>query len=338
MAQNEEIEIAANIKSNIGEVNKDLDNAAKSTGNLEKSTKKAGRGFKGLRTAIRGVGTAIKAAGIGLIVAGVAALMEVFRNNQKVLDGFNTGMTGVNIAFNDLFNFLNNNVGKMQGWFKTIFDDPQVSMKAFGDAIETNLIARFNNLLDTFGHLAKALGHLFDAEFEAAWQSVKDAGKEIVDVAMGTDDSLKILEDAITGTKDAIVEYVVETKEQAEGITEVTKAAAKAAVEFAKLNAQFLKDAEVQRQLRDDETATFDERIKANKELDKILKEQQKEQKAQVQLQIDAAAAQYNINNNDENYIALQEAKVSMLELEETITGQLSEQKTSLRAKERHGS
>jgi hypothetical protein len=335
MAQNEEIEIAANIKSNIGEVNKDLDNAAKSTGKLEKSTKKAGRGFKGLRTAIRGVGTAIKRAGIGLLIAGVAALMEVFRNNQKVLDAFNTGMTGLSIAFNDLFKFLNENVGKVQGWFKTIFDDPQASLKRFGDAIQANLIERFNSLLDTFGYLGKALGELMDGEFANAWESVKEAGKEQVDVWTGVDNSVDKVKETIKETTEAIVEYVEETKDQAQGVTEVTKAAAKAAVEFAKLNAQYLRDAEIQRQLRDDETATFDERIKANQKLDEILAEQQKAQKAQVQLQIDAAAAQYNINKNDENYIALQEAKVSMLELEETITGQLSEQKTNQVALER---
>ena len=45
--------------------------------------------------------------------------------------------------------------------------------------------------------------------------------------------------------------------------------------------------------------------------------------------QIHAAQAQYDINASEENYIALQEQKVAMLELEETITGQLSEQKTN---------
>jgi hypothetical protein len=335
MAKNEEIEIAANIKSNIGEVNKDLDNAAKSTDKLGKSTKRAGKGFKGLRSAIKGVGTAIKAAGIGLLVAGVTALMEVFRNNQKVLDGFNTGMTGLSIAFNDLFNFLSNNVGAVQGYFKSIFDDPQQSLKNFGDAIQKNLIERFHSLLDTFGHLGKALSNLFAGEFDAAWESVKDAGRESIDVITGVDDSLTKITKTVTETTKSIKDYVKSTKEQAEAVTAVTKAAAKAAVEFAKLNAQYLRDAEIQRQLRDDETATFDERIKANKELDKILAEQQKAQKAQIEIQIAAAAAQYNINASDENYIELQTQKVAMLELEEAITGQLSEQKTNQVALER---
>ena len=76
-----------------------------------------------------------------------------------------------------------------------------------------------------------------------------------------------------------------------------------------------LKDAEIQRQIRDDETKTFEERIEANKELDKILAEQQKAQKEQIQLQINAAQAQYDINASQENLKALKQEKVAMLEL-----------------------
>ena len=54
--------------------------------------------------------------------------------------------------------------------------------------------------------------------------------------------------------------------------------------------------------------------------------QQQKLQKEQIQTQIDAAQAQYDINQSDENWIALEKEKVAMLQLEETITGQLSEQ------------
>ena len=134
---------------------------------------------------------------------------------------------------------------------------------------------------------------------------------------------------------DTIVKYTTETLKQADAITQTAKAADRAAVEFAKLNAQYLKDAEVQRQIRDDETKTFTERIEANNKLNDILAEQQKLQREQVQIGIDAAQQQYDINASEENYIALQEAKVAMLELEETITGQLSEQKTNAVALEK---
>jgi hypothetical protein len=280
-------------------------------------------------TAVKGIGTALKAAGIGLVVALLAKLGEVFSKNQKVLDTFNTAMTALEIAFNDLFSFISNNIGAVTGFFKDIFENPQESLKDFANAIKDNLIERFQSMLDMIGHLGKAIGHLFKGEFAEAKDAAVEAGKEMVDTWTGVDNSVDKITQTIKKGAEVVLDYSKKTLDQAKAITATEKAAELAAVEFAKLNAQYLKDAEIQRQIRDDETKTFEERIEANKELDKILAEQQKAQKEQIQLQINAAQAQYNINASQENLIALEQEKVAMLELEETITGQLSEQKTN---------
>ena len=303
------------IKSNTKGVTKDVEK-------LDQATNKASGGFGGIGKAIKGVGTAIKAAGIGLVVGLLAKLMEVLSKNQKVLDFFNTGMTALSIAFNDLFSYIENNLGAITGFFKEIFENPVEKITELGNAIKQGIIDRFNQALEVMGLVAKSFGQLIKGEFSEAFDTIKQAGKETVDVFTGVDDSYEKVAETITN-------YTKKVVEQAVAITNTTKAAGRAAVEFAKLNAQYLKDAEVQRQIRDDETKTFQERIEANKELDKILAEQQKAQKAQIQLQIDAAQAQFDINGSEENFIALQEQKVAMLELEETITGQLSEQKTN---------
>ena len=195
--------------------------------------------------------------------------------------------------------------------------------------IQDNLIERFNSLLDTFGYVGNALSALFKGNFKEAGEFAKMAGKELVDVATGVDNSFDKTVETVTKAAGAITDYTKKTLNTAKAITETNKAAARAAVEFAKLNAQYLKDAEIQRQIRDDETKTFAERIEANNKLNDILGEQQQLQREQIQTGIDAAQAQYDINASEENYIALQEQKVRMLELEETITGQLSEQKTN---------
>ena len=310
------------IDSNIKSVTKDVEK-------LDKATDKASGGFKKMGTAVKGIGTALKAAGIGLVVALLAKLGEVFSKNQKVLDTFNTAMTALEIAFNDLFSFISNNIGAVTGFFKDIFENPQESLKDFANAIKDNLIERFQSMLDMIGHLGKAIGHLFKGEFAEAKDAAVEAGKEMVDTWTGVDNSVDKITQTIKKGAEVVLDYSKKTLDQAKAITETTKAAELAAVEFAKLNAQYLKDAEIQRQIRDDETKTFEERIEANKELDKILAEQQKAQKEQIQLQINAAQAQYDINASQENLIALEQEKVAMLELEETITGQLSEQKTN---------
>ena len=326
MAQEEEIVL--NVKSDIGKV-------VTQTEKLEGATKKGKTGFKGLGTAIKGVGTAIKAAGIGIIVGLLAKLMEVFSSNQKVLDAFDTGMTALNIAFNDLFDFLNNNIGAFTGFFKDIFENPQESLKEFGDMIEKNIIERFNSLLDTFGFIGDALSALFKRKFKEAGEFAKQAGKELVDVATGVDNSFDKTIDTVTKAAGAITDYSKKVINNAKAITETNKAAQLAGVEFEKLNAQYLKDAEIQRQIRDDETKTFAERIEANNKLNDILGEQQQLQREQIQTAINAAQAQFDINQNVENTLALEQEKVRMLQLEETITGQLSEQKTNAVALEK---
>jgi len=307
--------LEAEVKSNVGEVTKDVEK-------LDKATDKAAGGFKGIGKAVKGVGTALKAAGIGLIVGLLAKLGEVFSKNQRVLDTFNTAMTTLSIAFNDLFSYIETNLSTITGFFKDIFENPAQKVKDLGNAIKEGLIDRFNQALEVMSLVGKSFGQLIKGEFSAAFDTIKEAGKETVDVFTGVDKSYEKVSTTITN-------YTKKVIEQGKAITETEKAANRAAVEFAKLNAQYLKDAEVQRQIRDDETKTFQERIDANKELDKILADQQAAQKEQIQLQIDAAQAQFDINDSEENFIALQEAKVSMLELEETITGQLSEQKTN---------
>ena len=303
------------IDSNIKSVTKDVEK-------LDKATDKASGGFKKMGTAVKGIGTALKAAGIGLVVALLAKLGEVFSKNQKVLDTFNTAMTALSIAFNDLFSFIDNNIGTITGYFKELFENPKEKIIELGKAITEGLYNRFIELLDVFGLVGKSLIQLIKGDFSEALETIKQAGKETVDVFTGVDESFEKVSETITT-------YTKKTLDQAKAITATTKAAELAAVEFAKLNAQYLKDAEIQRQIRDDETKTFEERIEANKELDKILAEQQKAQKEQIQLQINAAQAQYDINASQENLIALEQEKVAMLELEETITGQLSEQKTN---------
>ena len=308
------------VKSNIGEVAEGVDKASTATKELSKNTKDAGESAK---KASKGFGTLVKSLGIiGLLASAFTALKEAMGKNQKVIDILNTAMTSVSIVFNDFFKLIEGNIGTIIGHFKDLFENPVEKIKELGIAITEGLVDRFMELLDVVGLVGKSLVQLVIGDFSGALDTIKQAGRETVDVFTGVDESLESVVETITA-------YTKETIKQADAITQTAKAADRAAVQFAMLNAQFLKDAELQRQIRDDETKTFEERIEANNKLNTILEEQQKLQREQVQIGITAAQQQYDINASEENFIALQESKVAMLELEETITGQLSEQKTN---------
>ena len=307
--------LEAEVKSNVGEVTKDVKK-------LDKATDKAKGGFKGMGTAIKGMGTALKAAGIGLIVALLAKLMEVFSKNQKVLDFFNTAMETLSIAFNDLFGFLSDNVGTVVGYFKSIFEDPKQSPIDFGNAIKENLIERFDSLLETFGHLGKAIGHLFKGEFAEAFDSVKDAGKESIDIWTGVDNTF----DKVSET---IKTYAIETIKSAKATIELNKASELAEVQVQGLIEEYDRQSEKLRQVRDDETKTFAERIEANKKLGEVLTEQGVEMQKLVDIQVHAAQVEFNKNKSQENLIALTQKLNERKAVEAQITGFQSEQLTN---------
>ena len=315
----DKVVLEAEVKSNIGEVTQDVKK-------LDKATDKAKGGFKGIGTAIKGMGVALKAAGIGLAIAVLAKLMEVFGKNQKVLDVFNVAMESLSIAFNDLFKFLENNTGAVAGYFKSIFENPQQSLIDFGTAIKENLIERFNSVLDTLGHLAKAIGHLFAGEFRAAKDEAMNAGKEMVDVWTGVDNSVDKLTTTITNAAGKIKDYAAETFNSAKAVVELRKQSELAAVQVQGLIEDYDRQAEKLRQVRDDESKTFEERIAANKELGEVLKEQEQEMLKLVDIQIASAQADVDKNNNLANQIALQQALNEKKGVLAQITGFESEQ------------
>ena len=307
------------VKSNVGEV-------AEKTEKLADSTKDAQGGFTKVGSAIKGMGTALKAAGIGLVVALFAKLMDVFRQNQKVLDFFNIAMESLSIAFNDLFKFLENNIGAVTGFFKDIFENPKEKIEQFGKSIKENLIERFESLMDTFGHLGKALKHLFAGEFEEAWGSVKDAGKESIDVMTGVDNSVDKITETVTTATEAIKKYAKSTIDTATNMVELRKESELAQVQVQGLIEEYDRQAEKLRQVRDDETKTFEERIAANEELGRVLKEQEEEMLKLIDIRIKEAELDLAKNDSVENQIKLQEALNEKKAVEAQITGFQSEQ------------
>ncbi len=313
------------VKSNIEQVTKD-------TQKLEGATEKAGGGFTSLGRVIRNVGTALKAAGIGIIIGLIGKFMQILGKNQKVVDFFNTSMHFLNDVFSQLSEFLIDLGGKVGGYFKSIFEDPVGSLKKFGQAIVNNILERIRSFLDMIGHLSTAIKELVQGNFDAAGSAAKDAGKEFIDVMTGVDNTYDKLQSSFSKMTASVLDVskgLVDSWQNSVGLVEIEKRAGRAEITLQKLALTSLKNAEIQRQIRDDETKTFAERIEANQKLNDILVDQLNAEKNVQYIIIEKARAQYKLNKNEENFLALEQAKIGLLEIEERITGQLSEQKTN---------
>ena len=316
-----------NVAKSVEDLNKEVvssnQDTAKSLKNVETSSGQAAKG-------IRGIGNALKAAGIGLAIAAFATLKDIFMQNQKAADFFNTSFEVVSIAFNDFVGFVIDNGTKVTEFFKAIFDDPLESVKELGASIKANIVERFESFLDTLGFLASAVKKVFSGDFAGALEDVKSAGKESLDVLTGVNDTFDKSVDIVNSSADAISNYASETVKAAKGNVELAKSAELAAVKNQGLIEKYDRQAEQQRQIRDDESKSIEDRIKANDELAKILDKQEEAMLKNADIAV--ASAKAELDKNKENVQlqkAYQEALNERAGIEAQITGFRSEQQTN---------
>ena len=304
------------LEKQVAENNKQTQEGIRSVEDASKATSKS----------LKGIGTAIKAVGIGLLLEAFNFFKETIGQNQKVLDLFNTTFETMSLAFNDFINFITSNLGVVTGFFKQVFDDPLQSIKNLGNAIKDNIIERFQSAIDTLGFLASAFSKVLARDFSGALEDVKNAGKELVDVVTGVDDSFDKAAVVINDVASATANYVKETINAAKANVELNKQAEVARVLRQGLVEQYDREAEKLRQVRDEERNTIAERIEANNKLKAVLEEQEAAMLKQVDAEIAAAQAAFDKNNNQENYIALLEATQEREAVLAQIEGFRSEQ------------
>jgi len=314
------------LEAKVDKAQKELDGVAKSVQRIDSNLEEVKESTGGVAKGVKGIGNALKAAGIGLAVAAFAKLAEVFNQNQKVADAFNTTFEVLSLAFNDFFKFLDRNVGTVIDYFKGIFENPTQAIKNFGQALLDNVIERVKSALDALGFLGEAVVKVFQGDFKGAADSAKNAGKELFDVVTGVNNTFDKVAEVVPSVVSSITDYAKSTLDAAKGTVELNKQAEIAAVINQGLIEKYDRQAEQQRQLRDDETKTIEERIAANNRLGEILDEQAEKMLENVDITIRAAQAEYNKNQNQENYIALLEAQNEREAVLAQIEGFRSEQ------------
>jgi hypothetical protein len=312
---------------NVDDLKKGMQNVQKETEDIGKSAKNAEKGVKSIGNGFKAVGLAIKAMGIGLLLEAFAILKDVFSQNQKVADTFATAVGALSIAFNDLVKFLIGNLPKLSNLFKDVFENPQTYLKSFGESIKENIMERFRSSIDLAGHLADVFKKLFSRDFAGAIESAKKAGKEYVDTLTGINNTVDRAGEAVTNIAKSIGDYAKETINAAAANVELQKAAEIAAARQAKLVEKYDRDAEKQRQIRDNDLLSIQDRIKANNELKGVLDLQAEAMNKLAAKQKEAAEATYNLNKSTANKIALINAEANELGVLAQIEGFRSEQK-----------
>jgi hypothetical protein len=275
---------------------------------------------------VRGIGNAIKAAGVGLFLIALETMRELFMQNQKVADAVNIAFEALALVFNDVFSIILDNTGAVTDAFKKIFDDPQQALKDLGKAIQDNLIERFNSAIDMLGYLGTAIKKVFEGDWDGAMEAATMAGKEYVDVLTGVNDSFDRTTAFVGDAAKGLADYAEKTFDAAASNVQLAKEAAKAEVINAGLLEKYDRQAEQQRQIRDEERNSITDRIAANVELGRILEEQNAKMLENAKIVEKAAQVAFNRNKSIENETALIAAKNEVMAVEATVEGFRSEQ------------
>tara|TARA_R110000824_G_scaffold5087_2_gene23710 strand:+ start:5517 stop:7139 length:1623 start_codon:yes stop_codon:yes gene_type:complete len=335
--------IELEVKSNIKSATKETEDLGKG---LEEAGKSGSKGFKAIGTAVKGFGMALKAAGIGLVIALFVTLKEALERNQTVMNAVNTVMTTVSITFNqvadvliDVYNWVTKSSDRFDGLTKvisglmTIAITPlKLSFYAIKLAIQGAMLAWEDSFLGggDEGKMAQ-----LRVEIGATQKDIEDVGLAAIDAG----------KDIGKNIGDAIGEIGAIGKMAVKGITDIS---IKANIELAKattaaVNSSKLAEAaiqgliekndllaETQRQIRDDETKTFAERIAANNELNNILDKQEEEMLKLADTRV--ASAKLELDANKENIdlqVAYQQTLNDRAGVEAQIAGFRSEQMTN---------
>ena len=328
-----------------GEVNaynKELENTKKGLDKTAEAQKKAATGSGILSRGVKAVGTAFKALGIGAVLAALKFLFDALSQNQKVVNVFSTAMETISIVLGkvvDVFVGVVEQVAKssngfeglknvMLGLLRIAITPLQLAFYGIKLGIQEAQLIWEKSFLGSgdakkIQELTKGIEETKDSIAEVA-KSAVEAGSQ---VANNIGKAINEVSQVVTASAEGISKISIKGAiEQAKANVAIKNSALLAAAQQGLLIEQYDRLAEKQRQIRDDESKSISERITANNELGKVLEMQEKAMLSQADLQIAAARAELNKNDNIENQVALTEALANRAGVLAAVEGFRSEQ------------
>ena len=302
MAQKEEIIVK--LKVDTGDSAKDVAEVSGAIDDVADSSKKASKSAESAKGAFSSLGQAVKTLGAASIILKVFEKFgEILGQNSKITKILATATEALSIIVGDFVNFIVDNTQPVIDFFKNAFENPTEFASKLGTAIKENLVERFNSLLEVAGFVGTALKKLFQGDFAGAAEAAKEAGKELVDVATGVEDTTG----KIGKLAEKVLDYGKKVLKTAKDNVELQNQAELAAARLGGLIEKYDRLAERERQIRDDTSKSIQERIDANTRLSDVLEKSQKAQLEQAGLLIQAADANLK---KDKTSIEFQKAKI----------------------------
>ena len=328
--------VAIDIEVKVGDLEGRLSKIEASLGGIAKNGKKVGDevagGFdaaeKGAKGASEGtksfggsIGTVLKSLGLIAIAAEVFMFIkDLLMKNQKVVDALGIAFKAIEV----LFGMLTDALKPLGKTLKSAFEDPQQALKDLWEAIKTNFLNRIKGIAVA----AEGVGKVIEGAFSMDWDKVKKGmqqyGQALIQVSSGLD--IEQQNNFVNG----IVDAGTEALNTAKRIQELTNAVKLAEAQQGLLMLEYQRDAELQRQIRDDISLTIGERQEANAKLGTILDEQSAKELELSNQRLELAEMEESINKGSiDAEVEVINARKEIADINERITGQRSEQLTN---------
>ena len=328
--------VAIDIEVKVGDLEGRLSKIEASLGGIAKNGKKVGDevagGFdaaeKGAKAASEGtksfggsIGTVLKSLGLIAIAAEVFMFIkDLLMKNQKVVDALGIAFKAIEV----LFGMLTDALKPLSKSLKSAFEDPQQALKDLWEAIKTNFLNRIKGIAVA----AEGVGKVIEGAFSMDWDKVKKGmqqyGQALIQVSSGLD--IEQQNNFVNG----IVDAGTEALNTAKRIQELTNAVKLAEAQQGLLMLEYQREAELQRQIRDDISLTIGERQEANAKLGTILDEQSAKELELSNQRLELALMEESINKGSiDAEVEVINARKEIADINERITGQRSEQLTN---------
>ena len=273
-------------------------------------------------------------------------IAEAVQSNQTVMDSLRVGFETAQIVFNQVADAIFSNsenfdaLGRIMGNLLTLALTPiKLSFYAIKAAVLGAQLAWEESffgggdeekIADLKSQLSEVKGDVIDigkSAIEAGGDIVNDFGEAVTEISNIANEVTKAVSD----------ESIKAASETAKANIALKKSADLARVANQGLIEEYDREAEQQRQIRDDDLRSISDRVEANEKLKEKLTEQKELMLENAQAILAAAEAQYELTGADEDNLALQEAKNELKAVEAQIEGFMSEQKSNAIALEKEG-
>ena len=337
-------------------INQTGKNSEKSLKSIDDATKKTAKSTGILSKGFKGVGLALKGLGLGLVIKIVDKLTEAFSSNQQIVDVMNTAFETVSIVvkqvtdvFSDVFGKVSDATGGFDALGKVLGGALSIAVNSIGLTIQGITLGIQKARLaweqsflggkdkETIKELNLSILETQKNILETG-ERIKNSGKQIADnfvEAVGEVGTLAVgVADAVTETIDKI--DVKQAAADAKRLVKSQKNFELLALQQQRLVEQYDLQAEKQRQIRDDESKSIAERIKANEELGRILLQQNEAEKKTVDARISAVQQEIALKGNTvELSNQLYELQTERLAIDAKVAGFQSEQLTNINSLKR---